>query len=165
MIVKLIKSLILILAISLLFSNLTVIASNENVNPFTNPEYYRPNVVQNDSVEFNRRAGKIFGIVNAVGVICSVAVLALVGIKYMAGSIEEKAEYKKTMIGYIIGAILLFSGTTFPNVIFNVVQHFADTSSEEDSSSAGGGSSSSDEGSSSGGGGNHWDSPRENMLY
>lgn len=122
MIIKLIKSLIIILAISLLFSNLTVIANSEQLNPFTNPEYYRPESVLNNSTEFNRKAGTIFGIVNAIGVVCSVAVLAIVGIKYMVGSVEAKAEYKKTMMGYMIGAILLFTGTTIPNIIYKVVR-------------------------------------------
>jgi len=42
----------------------------------------------------------------------------VLGIKYMMGSAEEKAEYKKTMIPYIIGAILLFAATTIANAIY-----------------------------------------------
>ena len=32
----------------------------------------------------------------------------LVGLKYMLGSVEEKAEYKKTLLYYLIGAVLAF---------------------------------------------------------
>ncbi len=38
----------------------------------------------------------------------------------MIGSAEEKAEYKKTMIPYIIGAILIFASTTIVNIVYNL---------------------------------------------
>lgn len=63
--------------------------------------------------------GKIMGIVQTVGVVIAVLVLMILGIKYMMGSAEEKAEYKKTMIPYIIGAVLIFAASTIANVIYN----------------------------------------------
>ena len=62
---------------------------------------------------------KIMGIVQTAGVVIAVIVLMVLGIKYMMGSAEEKAEYKKTMIPYIVGAILIFAATTIANVVFN----------------------------------------------
>ena len=53
-----------------------------------------------------------------VGVVLSVVVLMIIGIKYMMGSAEEKAEYKKTMIPYIVGAALIFAASIFANVIY-----------------------------------------------
>ena len=40
----------------------------------------------------------------------------------MLGSVEEKAEYKKTLMPYIIGAFLLFTGTLVPNVIYKMIK-------------------------------------------
>ena len=40
----------------------------------------------------------------------------------MIGSVEEKAEYKKTMTTYLIGAILVFSVTTIPNILYQIAQ-------------------------------------------
>ena len=37
----------------------------------------------------------------------------------MMGSAEEKAEYKKTMIPYVVGAILIFAAATIANAVFN----------------------------------------------
>ena len=37
----------------------------------------------------------------------------------MMGSAEEKAEYKKTLLPYIIGAALVFAASTVASVIFN----------------------------------------------
>lgn len=50
-----------------------------------------------------------------IGTITSVLALIIIGIKYMVGSVEEKAEYKKTMKPYLIGAVMVFSIT---NIIF-----------------------------------------------
>lgn len=65
---------------------------------------------------------KIFGLVTNIGIICSVAALMLLGIKYMLSSVEEKAEYKKTFGVYIVGAILVFGVSTFAEIIYKVVQ-------------------------------------------
>ena len=54
---------------------------------------------------------KIVPIVRAIGIIAAVVILMIVGIKYMMGSAEEKAEYKKTMPAYVIGAVLVFGAT------------------------------------------------------
>ena len=59
------------------------------------------------------------GILTAVGVVVAVIILAVLGIKYMMGSASEKAEYKKTMIPYVVGAILLFGASTVANLVFN----------------------------------------------
>ena len=64
----------------------------------------------------------IIGAIRAIGTIVSVAIFAVLGIKYMTGSVEEKAEYKKTMVPYLIGALLLFGITSLLGIIVNVVQ-------------------------------------------
>ena len=38
----------------------------------------------------------------------------------MSSSIEEKAEYKKTFIYYVLGAVLLFVAPTLANIIYNI---------------------------------------------
>ena len=64
---------------------------------------------------------KILGIIQVVGIILSVGCLMVLGIKYMMGSAEEKAEYKKTFIPYLIGALLLFAASAFAKTIYNWV--------------------------------------------
>lgn len=62
----------------------------------------------------------IVGILQVIGIIVAVVVLLVLGIKYMMGSAEEKAEYKKTMIPYVIGALLIFAATTIVNVLYGM---------------------------------------------
>lgn len=62
---------------------------------------------------------QILGIVQTVGSIASVIVLVVLGIKYMMGSTEEKAEYKKTLIPYIIGAVLIFAASNVAGFVYD----------------------------------------------
>lgn len=86
----------------------------------TNPNYYHPTIISPQEPKVEEKVGKILGIINVVGVIVSVVTLMVIGIKYMVGSLEEKAEYKKTMIYYLLGAALLFTVTTLPNILYTI---------------------------------------------
>mgnify|MGYP003304461465 CR=1 FL=1 len=62
----------------------------------------------------------IVTIMQTVGIVVAIVILLVLGIKYMVGSAEEKAEYKKTMMPYIVGAILIFASTTIVNVVYQL---------------------------------------------
>lgn len=64
---------------------------------------------------------KIMTLIQVLGIVLSVIILAFLGIKYMVGSPEEKGEYKKSMIPYIIGAILIFASTSIASGIYKLV--------------------------------------------
>ncbi len=66
--------------------------------------------------------GKILNILQTVGVVLAVVILIVLGIKYMMGSAEEKAEYKKTMIPYVIGAVFIFAAPTLANIVYEFVK-------------------------------------------
>ena len=63
------------------------------------------------------KAEKLIGIITTIGIIVSISSVMILGIKYMVGSIEERAEYKKTMLPVLIGMILLFGTSTILNII------------------------------------------------
>lgn len=73
--------------------------------------------------DFKDLGGKILGVAQTVGVLVAVVILLVLGIKYMMGSAEEKADYKKSMIPYVIGAIIIFAAPTIANIIYQ----FADS--------------------------------------
>lgn len=62
----------------------------------------------------------IVSVVRVLGVIVAVVVLLVLGIKYMVGSAEERAEYKKTMVPYIVGAVLIFASTTLVGIVYDL---------------------------------------------
>lgn len=71
-----------------------------------------------DSKDFLAKVNKVVAVIRVVGVVVSVVVLIVLGIKYMLGTVDEKAEYKKVTIYYVIGAVLLFTGSYIPNLIY-----------------------------------------------
>lgn len=75
------------------------------------------------SVELEQKAETVLGIIQVIGVVISVVMLIVIGIKYMVGSIEERAEYKQTLKPYLIGAFLVFSGTTIPQLIYQIAKN------------------------------------------
>ena len=75
------------------------------------------NVQTND---LTKVANNIVTIIQVVGIVIAVIVLLVIGIKYMMGSASEKAEYKKTMIPYIVGALLIFAGTSIVKVVYQL---------------------------------------------
>ncbi len=91
-----------------------------------NPDEYKPastNKVENAS-KLKRIGNVIIGVIRTVGSIVSVGALIVLGIKYMAGSIEEKAQYKQTMGPYVLGALMLFGITNILGVIIEVAGVF-----------------------------------------
>lgn len=73
-----------------------------------------------NSEELKEKTENVLGIVQVIGSVVSVIMLIAIGIKYMLGSVEEKAEYKQTIIPYLIGAALVFSGTTIPQILYQI---------------------------------------------
>mgnify|MGYP001855519383 FL=1 len=114
--------------IILIIAILTIILFINQVNAtqVINPDSYKPDS-QSDvtgATSFLNMANKLIGIVQIVGSIISVIALILIGIKYLVGSVEERAEYKKTLKPYLIGAIMVFAITNLLAIIQNVVTSF-----------------------------------------
>ena len=63
--------------------------------------------------------GQTTDIISKAGTYIAVGALMIIGIKYMMGSVEEKATYKKSMIPYFIGCFILFGAS-------NLIPHFKD---------------------------------------
>lgn len=97
-------------------------APSLSTNPIDNPDRYKPGDPGGDIDVITDKANTIIGTIVTVGVIISVVTMGTLGIKYMLGSASEKAEYKKSMIPYLIGAVLLFSTSIIVNIIARIVQ-------------------------------------------
>lgn len=86
------------------------------------PGKYKPTKLkQEDAGEALTKVGKILGAVRNISVVVSVIGLTIIGIKYMLGSVEEKANYKATILPYIIGFVFAIAGTTLVSFIYNAV--------------------------------------------
>lgn len=63
-------------------------------------------------------ANIIVWLVRTIGESVAVLMVLIIGIKYILGSVEEKAEYKQTMWPYILGAVLIFAGAALTDIIY-----------------------------------------------
>lgn len=91
------------------------------VDPIEHPGYFKPNEITSDDTKVvTEKAGKILGTISTIGIVISVLTSMILGIKYMVGSVSEKAEYKKSMIPYIIGIVLLLSSSLIVALIANM---------------------------------------------
>lgn len=75
-----------------------------------------------DATEVTTMANKILGALQIIGVAVAVIILAVLGVKYMLGSAEEKAEYKKAFVPYLVGAALVFMAPTIAKAVYNFFQ-------------------------------------------
>lgn len=82
------------------------------------PREIKGNTSAQGTTEITNVGNSIVGILQVVGIVLSVIVLIIIGIKYMMGSAEEKAEYKKTLMPYVVGAALIFAASAFAQVIY-----------------------------------------------
>ena len=94
--------------------------------PIDNPDAFDP---RNNGETSTKAVGKAKIILNAIstaGLVIGVITLMIIGIKYMTGSVQEKAEYKKTMFSFLIGAVLLVSISVIVKFINNITNQTID---------------------------------------
>lgn len=85
-----------------------------------NPDDYKPEV-QNSS-KMNSIVGVILGALQIIGAFAIVLGIAIVGFQTLLGSANDKADGKGKAIGFIIGAIMLFSITTIAKLVISAVE-------------------------------------------
>ena len=66
----------------------------------------------------NKIAGQIVGLIRNIAVVAGVILLSIIGIKFMLGSAEEKAEYKKSLIPLVVGIIVVMAASQIIAMIF-----------------------------------------------
>ena len=94
--------------------------SSGSLTSTIDPSDYKPGELSNVETEliFNK-TGVILAAIRNISIVTSVIVLMVIGVKYILGSVEEKASYKETMVPYIIGCILATSGIVIVSYIYN----------------------------------------------
>lgn len=131
--IKIIFLIMLLIIMIFFMTNVVQAATDTDVNIDFNPDDWKPNSGEGVSEEQGTtgalQANKlmnignaIVGIVQIVGSFTSVIVLIIIGIRYMMGSVEERAEYKKAMTPYIIGAVMVFAITNILSIVVGIVQ-------------------------------------------
>lgn len=87
-----------------------------------NPEDFKPgDLTDSDTATAFRSAGVIVNAIINVGLVISIVMFMALGMKYMMGSIEERAEYKKTLMPMIVGTLMIFVSGKIVSIIWNIM--------------------------------------------
>lgn len=118
---KIAKIITILLSVSFLMCtlNTTVLAANEKM---TTPGDLDKQVTYGDSSEFLKIAGKVMGFIRNIAVIGGVLLLMILGVKYMMGSVEEKADYKKSLVPLVVGILVVMAATQIMTMVINFFQ-------------------------------------------
>ena len=73
-----------------------------------------------DTSEIKLMLGNYLWIAMAIGMVTGVAMIAVIGIKFIISAPEGKAEIKKQAYMYLVGAVLIMLGSTFVGIIADV---------------------------------------------
>ena len=111
----------ILLALMLTFTFAQPISFAEDTNPIStiidNTEADTTKVNSGDATTI---AQTVTSWILVISIVVSVVVLMYTGLKFIVGSTQEKAEYKKSLVPLVIGiAIVLFS-TTIIKVLFSL---------------------------------------------
>lgn len=105
-----------IMVISILTISCSLFESNAAINGVINPGNITGSSANTDSI--SKLGNQAVTLISSIGAVVAVIVLIVLGLKYMMGSTEEKAEYKKTLMPYVIGAVLIFAASVIAGAIF-----------------------------------------------
>lgn len=103
---KLIRILIIIFSI-LLLANVSLASSLPQATP--------PN--QKISTTISTTTNAILSTVQLVGSVVAVIMIMVIAIKYFSAAPGEKAELKKKLVVYIVGAVILFAATGIIQIV------------------------------------------------
>lgn len=113
--IKIIILVIVLIMISFIISN-SVYAVTDVVD---NVDKYVPQRDSGQNTKTVEMGKKIIGIITNIGIVVSVISIMVLGVKYILGSVEEKAKYKETAIPILIGIGMLAAACSIVGIIYN----------------------------------------------
>ena len=72
-----------------------------------NPDSYKVTLGYNDATYIFNKGGQVLKILRNIAAIAAVVTISIIGVRYMVGSVEQRAEYKQTMMPVVVGCILV----------------------------------------------------------
>lgn len=96
-------------------SNVYAADGGSRIDPSTMNAIYSTSEENKDVINIAQR---VMGLIRNIAVIGGVLLLMILGVKYMVGSVEEKADYKKSLVPLIVGIIVVMAATQIMTMIF-----------------------------------------------
>lgn len=113
-----IKIFLVIIILFGIISQLSVCNATQIIDASTG--IYDPDEIGEEK-ELTNKAGVIASAIRNVGIILIVITIMVIGIKFIIGSSEEKADFKGLIPGILFAAILILAMTFIPNLIVKYI--------------------------------------------
>ena len=75
-----------------------------------------------DEEQLRTDASSIFKILSTIGVILSVIIGGILGIKFMMASAEDKAQIKEMLIPYVVGCVVIYGAVTIWMIVVKIME-------------------------------------------
>ena len=109
------KFLIILFILAIVFMNNYVYGTDIDVD-----DYDPSKKVSSDVYAIDDAAGFIIKVIQVIGIIAGTVGIAMLGIRYMIGGVDDKAEFKETAGPYIFGIGFLFGSTALLELLTQI---------------------------------------------
>ncbi|MFR3182775.1 MAG: hypothetical protein ACLTPN_04100 [Clostridia bacterium] len=105
-------------------TNTTVSNSEQSLEDMMSDanDFINKGAVNIDQGTLSNFSKTMYNILLAVGVVVAVIIGAIIGLKLMTSSIEEKAEAKKLLVPYVVGCVMVFGGFAIWKLVVTILQ-------------------------------------------
>ena len=117
------NSVIILITILLAFAFVQPSFANETEAKGSNVADIVNNVTKNGTAldsNINKVSATVINWIWAISIIISIIVLMVIGIQYIIGGTQAKADYKKSLIPVVVGIVLIVFATTIVKFLFGM---------------------------------------------
>lgn len=111
----------IIVSIALIFLILGIFVNSVYADEI-NIDFYDPNPSINKDGSFFTKVSIVLGWIRLVGIGVALIAITIIGTKYIFISVEEKAEYKKAMLPYLVGFFMLLCVSAVIEIIASIAE-------------------------------------------
>ncbi len=113
--IQIITKILAILMIVMCVASISgLVFADSQIDPNTLTPTYAPG----NETGLKQKATNVMGWIRNIAVIAAVIVVMVIGVKYILGSVEEKAEYKKSFIPIIVGIVIVTAAIQIADFIY-----------------------------------------------
>ena len=121
---KLLTIIILIFVINMIFFNINKVQADGVSDVITGGDSFleagKSEDVVIDTTKLQDTSNVIYNILLLAGMVAAVVISGILGIKFMIGSAEEKAQIKDALIPFVIGCIVVFGAFGIWKIFINI---------------------------------------------
>lgn len=123
-------TIILIIIVSIMFLNTNIVHAAGLSDVITGGDNFigasSSSGVGIDTNKITDVSSMVYNILLTAGIVVAVIIAAILGIKFMIGSVEEKAQVKDSLVPFIIGCVVVFGAFGFWKIFVNIGNEVTD---------------------------------------